>query len=128
MPDPDSLEVDMLDMVFSVVGVVLNVWFLRDSGIGPITWCIFPYILSGVLSWFAKVQPWSSVVLGAVVLMLIIDAGFFIETAGGAKTPFLIVLSILSTLKLIIVFPVGAVIGYLLHRALHSKVGRIINH
>lgn len=118
----------MLVMMFSIVGVVLNVWFLRDSGIGPITWCIFPYILSGVLSRFAKEQPWSSVLLGAAVLMLIIDGGFFIETLGGTKSSFLIALSLLSTLKLITVFPVGAYIGYLLYRALHSKVGRIFNH
>ena len=118
----------MLVMVFSIVGVVLNVWFLRDSGIGPIIWCIFPYILSGVLSRFAKVQPWISILLGAVVLMLIIDGSFFIETAGGAKTSFLIALSLLSTLKLITVFPVGAYIGYLFYRVLRSKLGLIINH
>ena len=118
----------MLVMAFSIVGVVLNVWFLRDSGIGPITWCVFPYVLSGVLSRFAKEQPWISVLLGGVVLMLIIDAGFFIETLGGAKTSFLIALSLLSTLKVITVFPAGGYIGYLVYRALHSKVGRIIKH
>ena len=115
-------------IAISIVGIILNAWCLRDSGIGPITWCIFPYLLAGGISLAVKEQPWPDVLLGAVVLMLVIDGGFFIETAAGTKSTFLLILSIVSTLKLLTAFPVGAIIGYQLHRILRSKAGLITHH
>ena len=104
----------MLVIAISILGAVLNVWFLKDSGIAPITWCLFPYIVSGGLSPVAKEQqPWKSALVGATVLM---DAAFFIETAAGQKTTLLLILSLLSTLKLLTTFPAGAFIGYALYK------------
>ena len=118
----------MLILAISIVGIVLNVWNLMDSGIAPAIWCIFPYILTAGLSRAAKLQPWRSAVLGSAVVMLLIDAAFFIETSGGAKSTFLLILSLLSTLKLITTFPAGAFIGYAVYKITHSRTRLITHH
>lgn len=110
----------MLVILISIVGVVLNVWYLRDSEIGPIIWSVLPYILTGGLSFAAKSQPWPSLLLGAVVLMLLIDGWLVVETVVGTKSSFLLAVSLASTLKLFAVLPVGALIGYLLYRMLRT--------
>lgn len=110
----------MLVILISIVGVVLNVWYLRESEIGPIIWSVLPYILTGGLSFAAKLQPWPSLLLGAVALMLLIDGWLIVETVVGTKSPFLLAVSLASTLKLFTVLPVGALIGYLLYRMLRS--------
>ena len=118
----------MVVLIISIAGIVLNAWFMMDSGIAPLIWCLFPYIVTGGLSRVTKLQPWRSSLLGATVLMMLMDGAFFIETAGGTKTTFLLILSLLSTLKLITTFPLGALIGYLLYKVTRSKVGQIIHH
>lgn len=117
----------MFVITVSIVAIVLNGWVLRNSGIAPITWCIFPYILTAGLSRVAKEQPWRSALIGAVMVMLLIDAAFFIETSTGNKTTFLLVLSLLSTLKLITTFPAGALVGYMLYKLTRSR-GNLLPH
>lgn len=110
----------MLVVFISIVGAVLNAWYLRGSEVGPIVWSILPYILTGGLSLAAKSQPWPSILLGAVALMLLIDGWLVVETVVGTKSPFLLAVSLTSTLKLLTSLPVGALIGYLLYRMLRS--------
>lgn len=102
----------------SILGVCLNAWYLRESELAPIAWSILPYVIAGALSLAAKTQPATSILLGAVLVMLFFDGWLVIETALGTKSPFLLAVSLVSTLKLFAAFPLGALIGYLLYKVL----------
>ena len=110
----------MLVVLLSIVGVVLNAWYLRESEIGPIAWSMLPYILTGGLSLTLKSKPWPSIFLGAVALMLLIDGWLVLETVAGTKSSFLLAVSLMSTLKLFTALPIGALFGYLLYRIFRS--------
>lgn len=102
--------------ILSIIGAILSAWYLRHSELMPIIWNVAPYILTGVLSLVVKTPYAPSVLLGAVLAMLFVDGWLYVETSLGTNSPVLFAISLASTLKLIAVLPIGALIGYVLHK------------
>lgn len=92
----------------------MSVWYLRQSELMPIIWNLFPYIITAVSPLIMKKPVFiSNLFLGAVLVMLFIDGWLYIETILKTNSPVLLAMSLISTLKLFIAFPVGAFLGYM---------------
>jgi len=93
--------------LFSVLGAILMAWFLRESGVMPIIWNIAPYIILGILALGINSQLEYRILLMLVLIMLFFDLWMYVEIWLGTKSSFLLAVSLISTLKIFVVFPIA---------------------
>ena len=93
--------------VVPIVGVIINVWFLRNSGVSVIAWHVLPYVVAwGLYTFLGSVS-----VLAGALLMLVVDTWLYTEIYLGTKSSILMTVSLLSTLKVVLLFPLGIALG-----------------
>ncbi len=98
-------------ILFCSVGVVVDyIFLLRHADASAILWNIVPYLIAAII---APVWKNNCVMLSGVMLMLAADIWLIMEGILGFHTPFTLGLSLLITFKLITLFPIGALVGYL---------------
>ena len=102
--------------VVPIVGVIINVWFLRNSGASVIAWHVLPYVVAGVLYAFFR----SVSVLAGALLMLAVDTWLYTEIYLGTKSSILMTVSLLSTLKIVLLFPLGIAIGIFIQKMINK--------
>ena len=83
---------------------------------GYLAWHIGPYMLIAVLATIAPrgTAAW----LGAAMLMLTVDGWVLSETLLGTRSPLLMTIGLLATVKFVTVLPIGALLGVLVRRLL----------
>lgn len=96
-------------VVASLVGLALMLWYLRHAPVGAIVWNCVPYV--GTLL-AALVMRRALAIMGGIVAMLVVDGWIVFESALHTESSVLLAVSLLSTVKLIIVFPLGLMVGY----------------
>ncbi len=101
----------------SAIGLALALIYLRESPLPVLIWNAGPYILVWLLVPLVKDHL---VILIGVTAMLIVDLWLYAETFIQSKSSILLAVSLLSTLKVLTVFPLGLLLGYWLRR--RSKV------
>jgi hypothetical protein len=102
-------------ILLSVVGTACSVLVLPRTSlnIGYATWHAWPYVLLAVL---ALIQPrFAYIWLGAAAFMALVDGWVFAETSIGSSSPVLMMAGLLAALKPIVLLPIGALIGGLVH-------------
>lgn len=98
-----------LTHVVSLTGVVLMLWFLRHGELGAIAWNCAPYIAASLLALF--VNRIEAVFCGALA-MLIVDVWMVLDATLRLAPSVLLAVSILSTIKMFVVFPFGFAVGF----------------
>lgn len=94
------------------IGITINVWFLRTSDASVILWHVFPYFFAwGMYALFKN-----SSILTGLLFMLVADIWLYTEIYLGTKSSFLMAISILSTLKVVLLFPLGVAVGSFIRR------------
>ena len=111
----------MIALMLSGGGILVDVIVLRNAGLDVLIWHIFPYVCSFVLFYILNSK---SIVCGTL-LMLFIDLWLFTEGLIGTKSKLLMLFSVLSAFKIIILFPLGIALGYLFCREQRGKLGKI---
>lgn len=106
------MGINMLVTILSVTGACLSAWYLRHAELMPIAWNVLPYVIAAILSLTMKSSLASTVLLGAVIAMLVVDGWLYVETILGTNSPVLMAVSLISTMKLFSAFPLGAGLGY----------------
>jgi len=77
---------------------------LAAADIYAVVWSILPYV---VCLGFALLPSWALASAISTALMLVIDSWLVISTVFETGSPFLLAGSLVSTLKLILILPVG---------------------
>lgn len=105
----------VITIVLSVVGAACSVLIVPRASLsfGYTAWHAWPYVLVAVL---AFIQPrFAYVWIGAAAFMAVVDVWVFAETLLGSRSPVLMSAGLLAALKPVILLPIGALIGGLLH-------------
>ena len=101
-------------LISCALGVIINAAFIGFSNIEVMLLPIAPYLIVIVAALIFK-KGYLPILIG-VLLMLLVDAWLFIESILEVQTSITLALSLLSTLKIIVLFPIGLLIGYLIQR------------
>lgn len=105
----------IITIVLTVIGVACSVLVVPRTSLnlGYAAWHAWPYVLVAVL---ALLQPrFAYIWLGAAAFMAVVDVWVFAETLLESSSPVLMSAGLLAALKPVIVLPIGALIGGLLH-------------
>lgn len=97
-----------LAVISSIIGLGLTVWFLRHGQITSILWNCWPYALTLIIAMLAR-KP--AFLLYGIFPLLVVDMWLMSETLFGLKSPLLMMISLLATLKGIILLPIGLIWG-----------------
>lgn len=101
-----------LVLLSSFAGLAMNVGFLWAAP-GAAAWNGFPYLFSGVVALLVKRQ----IVVGSgVIAMLLVDLWLYGQIALDIRTDYSLAISLLSTLKFFVVFPVGCLLGFVIQK------------
>lgn len=101
-----------LVLLSSFIGLAMNVGFLWAAP-GAAAWNGFPYLLSGVIALLVKRQM---VVGFGVISMLVVDLWLYGQIALEIRADYSLAISLLSTLKLFVVFPAGCLLGFVVQK------------
>lgn len=96
-----------------MVGFAIMLWYLRHATVGAIAWNCVPYAAT-LLAALAMRRPLA--ILGGIVAMLVVDLWIVVESTLHNQSPVLLAVSLLSTAKLVTLFPLGVLIGYAIDR------------
>lgn len=101
-----------LVLLSSFIGLAMNVGFLWAAP-GAAAWNGFPYLLSGVIALLVK----SQMVVGfGVIAMLAIDLWLYGQIVLEIRTDYSLAISLLSALKVFVVFPAGCLVGLVVQK------------
>lgn len=104
----------------AAAGIGINFVSLHGAPLAAL-WSVAPYLLVVALTVFSRVRiP----LFFAAFAMLFVDVWLYGEILFNTKSPVLLAMSLLSTLKLVIIFPVGLLIGFLANRYFKEKYSR----
>jgi hypothetical protein len=92
----------------SILGATSMWWFISGTDVGPLIWNIGPYVLCLVL---AALGRWPYAVLFGVILMFAADAWLILSSALSINQSYLLGGSLASTLKAVLLLPVGLAVG-----------------
>lgn len=91
--------------LMAALGIGAIAWLLRDANdIAVLIWNVAPYIV-GAVACYGLRRKIPAVV--GIVCMLVVDLWMMTETILGTSSQWSLALSVLSTLKLIVLFPIG---------------------
>ena len=99
-----------LTYVVCLVGGMLMLWFLRHSESGAIVWNCAPYIVASLLA--LSLRRTEAVFCG-VLAMLIVDVWLVLDSTLQLVPSILMAMSVLSTIKMITLFPFGFAVGFI---------------
>lgn len=94
------------------IGTIINVWALRTSNSYVIVWHVFPYALACGLYVLLRNAP----ILTGILFMLVADIWLYTEVFLGTKSRLLMAVSLLSTLKIVLLFPLGIAVSGLVRK------------
>lgn len=105
----------VVTIAVAVVGAACSLLVVPRTSlnIGYAAWHTWPYVLLAVL---AVIQPrFAYIWLGAAAFMAAVDVWVFAETLLGSSSPVLMSAGLLAALKPVVLLPIGALVGGLLH-------------
>ena len=111
----------MINIILSAFGISLVSIYFRDAAeMLPLVWGIAPYVISLILSIVAKSTFYKRILTGALLLTLTFEIWMIVDSSLGNHSDYLLALSLLVTLKGVILMPLGAGVGALYHNLKNS--------
>lgn len=93
---------------FCAIGFAGTVWFMRGGEFAALAWNALPYLVVMPLAFYRQTKlP----LLTGLIVMLFVDGWMAVEVFMATHSKLLLLMSVLSSVKLFILFPVGFVIG-----------------
>ena len=98
-----------LTYVVSLAGGMLMLWFLRHSESDALVWNCAPYIVTSLLTLSLRQ---TEAVFSGVLAMLVVDIWLVLDLTLRLVPSMLMAISVLSTIKMFTLFPLGFAVGF----------------
>lgn len=110
----NSREVAIGGCISGFIGIV---WFMRNGEMAVIAWNALPYLLVMPL---ALLKQTRLALIFGLSAMLAVDVWMMLEASMEIRSGMLLIISVLSSAKLFVLFPVGFVVGLAIARSKRS--------
>lgn len=102
----------ILIALFCLIGIGLPIW-MGVISIGALAWNDAPYLVFAIILFF---RTNNLAIFTCVLLMLIVDLLFYTIMKVDSHSSYLLALSLISTLKIFLLLPVGIIFYFLKNR------------